>query len=87
MFSIFKRTNHLRELLDVTAEAARASDQRAETAEARAAQAEERLKSHPLYCSFCNKTQIEVKKLFVGKGPAICNECVFLCVQILCEAQ
>jgi ATP-dependent Clp protease ATP-binding subunit ClpX len=34
-------------------------------------------------CSFCGKTQSEVKKLIAGPGVYICNECVTLCVSIL----
>ena len=34
-------------------------------------------------CSFCGKTQDEVKKLIAGKNVFICNECVKLCNDIL----
>lgn len=34
-------------------------------------------------CSFCQKTQNEVKKLIAGDGVYICNECVDLCRSIL----
>ena len=34
-------------------------------------------------CSFCNKHKDEVKKLIVGNGVAICNECVDLCQSLL----
>jgi hypothetical protein len=35
-----------------------------------------------LYCSFCGKSQHDVRKLIAGPGPFICNECVDLCVSI-----
>ena len=34
-------------------------------------------------CSFCGKTQDEVKKMVAGPAVYICNECVSLCNQIL----
>lgn len=34
-------------------------------------------------CSFCGKTQEEVKKLIVGPNVYICNECIKLCNEIL----
>ena len=34
-------------------------------------------------CSFCGKTQGEVKRLIAGPGVYICNECVDLCNDIL----
>ena len=36
-------------------------------------------------CSFCGKSQEEVKKLFAGPNVYICNECVVLCKDILVE--
>ena len=39
----------------------------------------------PLKCSFCNKTQHEVRKLIAGPGVYICDECVELCCEILEE--
>ena len=38
-------------------------------------------------CSFCGKTQKQVKKLIAGPGVYICNECVHLCDLILAEEQ
>ncbi len=38
-----------------------------------------------LYCSFCGKSQHEVKKLIAGPTVFICNECVELCVDIIRE--
>jgi ATP-dependent Clp protease ATP-binding subunit ClpX len=36
-------------------------------------------------CSFCGKSQEEVKKLIAGPNVYICNECVILCKDILVE--
>jgi len=36
-----------------------------------------------LKCSFCGKSQKQVKKLIAGPGVYICNECVGLCDDIL----
>lgn len=36
-------------------------------------------------CSFCNKNQLEVKKLISGNDVYICNECVELCHGILID--
>jgi ATP-dependent Clp protease ATP-binding subunit ClpX len=36
-------------------------------------------------CSFCGKSQEEVKKLIAGPNVYICNECVVLCKDILIE--
>ncbi|MBL7662318.1 ATP-dependent Clp protease ATP-binding subunit ClpX [bacterium] len=38
-----------------------------------------------LSCTFCDKTQDEVKKLVAGPGVYICDECVELCNDILSE--
>ncbi len=38
-----------------------------------------------LHCSFCGKSQDEVKKLIAGPTVYICNECVDLCNDILAE--
>ncbi|MDG6146392.1 hypothetical protein NF717_12180, partial [Lactococcus formosensis] len=32
-----------------------------------------------LYCSFCGKSQHEVRKLIAGPTVFICDECVELC--------
>ena len=40
---------------------------------------------HNLVCSFCGKTQDEVRKLVAGPGVYICDECVDLCNDILTE--
>ena len=39
-----------------------------------------------LYCSFCGKSQHEVRKLIAGPTVFICDECVELCNQIIDEA-
>ncbi len=38
-----------------------------------------------LYCSFCGKSQHEVKKLIAGPSVFICDECVDLCNDIILE--
>ncbi len=38
-----------------------------------------------LYCSFCGKSQDEVKKLIAGPSVYICNECVDLCNNIITQ--
>lgn len=39
----------------------------------------------PLRCSFCNKTQDQVRKLIQGPNVYICDECVDLCAEIVSE--
>src|SRR4051812_30028470 len=38
-----------------------------------------------LCCSFCGKSQKEVKKLIAGPTVYICNECIELCNDIIAE--
>ncbi len=38
-----------------------------------------------LYCSFCGKSQHEVRKLIAGPSVYICDECVDLCADIIRE--
>ena len=38
-----------------------------------------------LYCSFCGKSQHDVRKLIAGPGVHICDECVGLCTDIVDE--
>ena len=38
-----------------------------------------------LFCSFCGKSQHEVKKLIAGPTVFICDECVELCMDIIKE--
>jgi ATP-dependent Clp protease ATP-binding subunit ClpX len=42
-------------------------------------------KNPPLRCSFCGKSQEEVKKLIAGPSVFICDECVELCREIITE--
>lgn len=39
----------------------------------------------PLRCSFCNKTQDQVRKLIAGHNVYICDECIELCSEIIEE--
>ena len=38
-----------------------------------------------LHCSFCGKTQDQVKKLIAGPNVYICDECIDLCSDIIEE--
>ncbi len=38
-----------------------------------------------LYCSFCGKSEHEVRKLIAGPSVYICDECVELCMDIIRE--
>ena len=38
-----------------------------------------------LRCSFCNKTQNDVRKLIAGPKVYICDECVRVCLEIMEE--
>lgn len=38
-----------------------------------------------LKCSFCQKSQRQVRKLITGSGVYICNECIELCNEIITE--
>ena len=38
-----------------------------------------------LRCSFCGKSQHEVRKLIAGPTVYICNECVEVCLDIIAE--
>jgi ATP-dependent Clp protease ATP-binding subunit ClpX len=40
---------------------------------------------HGLHCSFCGKSQREVKKLIAGPNVYICDECIELCNEIIAE--
>ena len=37
------------------------------------------------HCSFCGKSELQVRKLVTGSGVSICDECVQLCVDIIDE--
>jgi ATP-dependent Clp protease ATP-binding subunit ClpX len=38
-----------------------------------------------LYCSFCNKSQEDVRKLVTGPKSNICNECIEVCGDIISD--
>lgn len=42
-------------------------------------------KGETLYCSFCGKSQDEVKKLVAGRGVYICDECIEVCINIVAD--
>ncbi len=42
-------------------------------------------KDNDLHCSFCNKSQDQVKRLIAGPDVYICDECVLLCKDIIEE--
>lgn len=42
-------------------------------------------KDNGLHCSFCGKSQREVKKLIAGPNVYICDECIQLCNDIIAE--
>ncbi|KRM07712.1 MAG: ATP-dependent Clp protease ATP-binding subunit ClpX [Liquorilactobacillus ghanensis] len=42
-------------------------------------------KNGPVVCSFCGKSQDQVKKIVAGPGVYICNECIELCKEIIDE--
>ncbi len=44
-----------------------------------------KVEKQTLYCSFCGKSQHEVKKLIAGPTVFICDECVKLCMDIIRE--
>ena len=47
--------------------------------------AEKRSGDKLLYCSFCGKSQHEVRKLIAGPSVFICDECIELCNDIIRE--
>src|SRR5271156_1298398 len=42
-------------------------------------------KDRVLHCSFCSKSQHEVRKLIAGPSVYVCDECVALCNEIIHE--
>jgi len=36
-----------------------------------------------LYCSFCGKHKSEVQKLIAGPTSFICDECIYLCLELV----
>jgi len=41
----------------------------------------------PTRCSFCGKTEPQVRRIVAGPDVYICNECVYLCLEMLSEEQ
>ena len=45
-----------------------------------------KMNGNDIRCSFCNKTQSQVRKLIAGPaGVYICDECIDICADILEE--
>ena len=42
---------------------------------------------HVLRCSFCGKSENEVKKLVAGPNVYICDECVNICNQVMADTE
>jgi ATP-dependent Clp protease ATP-binding subunit ClpX len=40
---------------------------------------------HVIFCSFCGKSNVQVKKLIAGPAVFICDECVGLCQKIMAD--
>ena len=38
--------------------------------------------NNKIRCSFCGKTQDQVRRIVAGPGAYICNECVLICQEI-----
>jgi transcription elongation factor Elf1 len=36
-----------------------------------------------LYCSFCGKSETQVRKMIAGAAAFICDECIRVCVEVL----
>ena len=36
-------------------------------------------------CSFCDKTQDQVRRIIAGNGVYICDECIALCQEIIAD--
>lgn len=47
--------------------------------------ADKKNKDELLRCSFCGKSQEEVKKLVAGRGVYICDECIDVCINIVAD--
>jgi len=41
------------------------------------------MNANRLYCTFCGKSQDEVRKLIAGPSVFICDECIELCMEII----
>lgn len=44
-----------------------------------------RTENKPVRCSFCGRSQDQVRKLFSGNKACICDECVEICIEMLDE--
>ena len=44
-----------------------------------------KLQDKSIACSFCGKTQDQVKRIIAGPNVFICDECIQLCVDIIDE--
>jgi hypothetical protein len=51
------------------------------------AQEQEAARQKTLYCSFCDKSQFDVRRLIAGPSAYICDQCVELCVDFVEEAK
>lgn len=47
--------------------------------------AKPKITSDTFFCSFCGKSQHEVKKLIAGPAVFVCDECVALCNKIIAD--
>ena len=47
--------------------------------------AKDDMTSRKLRCSFCGKTQDQVRRIIAGPGAYICNECIALCQEIVAD--
>jgi len=45
------------------------------------------LGDHPIRCSFCGKNETQVRRIVAGPGIYICDQCVYLCEEILKEEE
>jgi ATP-dependent Clp protease ATP-binding subunit ClpX len=46
-----------------------------------------RRKENALRCSFCGKSETEVKKLVAGPKVYICNQCIDICNQVIADSE
>jgi polyferredoxin len=46
-----------------------------------------RRKEYTPRCSFCGKSETEVKKLVSGPNVCICNECIAVCNHIIADTE
>ena len=47
--------------------------------------AKDEFTSRRMRCSFCGKTQDQVRRLVAGPNAYICNECIMLCHDIISD--